>query len=163
LFSVIITGHPELADKIKGNAEVNWRSQQLNLNEEESYYSLNMRINYIKKLFGKAITDEAVKRIAAICKVPLEINFYIANKMEEARRAGKKVLDGEVINPGNAELKEALGLSLQQIASEAGLGKTTVHDVLNNPSHSLSPTVKKAIENLQAKNSGKHIAFGKAV
>jgi len=163
LFSVIITGHPELLAKIESRKEVLWRCQTLQLNEAEGWMQIDQRIKYIKSVFKNAVTNEAAKRIAAICKIPLEINFYIERKMEEARRAGKKVIDGEVIQPSIRELKEAMDFSLKEIADQAGIGKTTVHDVINNPAHPQAPIVRKAIEALQAAKSGKNVSFSKAV
>ncbi len=163
LFSVIITGHPELLAKIESRQEVLWRCQTLQLNEGEGWMKIDQRIKYIKSVFRDAITDEARKRIAAICKSPLQIVYYVGLKMEEARRAGKKVLDGEVIKPTIRELKEAMDFSLKEIAEEAGIGRTTVHDVLNNPDHPQSEIVRKALEKLQQKSSGRKVEFGEAV
>jgi len=159
LFSVIVTGHPELTGKIESRSEVLWRSQMLCLNEEKKYYPIEQRVKYIKTVFGEAITNIAAKRIAAICKAPLEINFYVEKKMTEAKSAGKKVIDEEVIMPSNLELKNALGVSLKQIADEAGIGKTTVSDIVSNPTHPNSNIVKEALERLQEKKSGESVNF----
>jgi len=163
LFSVVITGHPELLAKIESRKEVLWRSQTLLLNEAEGWMKIDQRIKYLKAVFKEAITDEARKRVAAICKSPLQMVYYVGQKMEEARRAGKKVLDNEVIRPSVRELKEAMEFSLKEISEEANIGRTTVHDVLNNPDHPQTEVVRKAIERLQAKSSGRKVEFGKAI
>ncbi len=161
LFSVIITGHPELAEKIEGRKEVLWRCQTLDLKEKNNYYTYQQRVAYINKVFGRAVNDDAARRIAAICFYPLEINFYIEQKMEEAKKAGKKIIDGEVVKPTNKQLKEALNLSLKDIADESGFAKTTIHDILVSPEHPKSDEVRLAIERLNQKQNGKKISFGK--
>ena len=163
LFSVVITGHPELLAKIESRKEVLWRCQTLQLNEGEGWMKFDQRVKYVRAVFKDAVTDDARKRIAAICKAPLEIISYVEKKMEEARHAGKKVIDGEVIRPSVRELKEAMEFSLKEISDEANIPRSTVHDVINNPDHKQTEIVRKAIEKLQQKRTGRKVEFGKAV
>lgn len=156
LLSMIITGQGGLKDKIEKRNDVLWRSNILELNENNGYYTKNQRIAYIKKVFGSAVTPEAASTVAILNKYPLQINFYLENKMEEARKAGKKVIDNEVVKPSNKELYEALKFSLKDIADEAGIGKTTVHDSLHNPNHPQTVPVREAIERLAKKSNGKN-------
>jgi type II secretory pathway predicted ATPase ExeA len=161
LFSLIVTGQSGLGDKVKDKNEVLFRFKMIELDEKNNYYTYQQRVAYISKVFGRAVNDEAARRIAAICFYPLEINFYIEQKMEEAKKAGKKIIDGEVVKPKNKQLKEALNLSLKDIADETGFGKTTIHDILVSPEHPKSEEVRLAIERLYQKQTGKKISFGK--
>jgi|GEM_PF-1320301 len=161
LFSIIVTGQNGLGDKIRDKNEVLFRFKMIELNESNNYYTYQQRVAYINKVFGRAVNDDAARRIAAICFYPLEINFYIEQKMEEAKKAGKKIIDGEVVKPTNKQLKEALNLSLKDIADESGFAKTTIHDILVSPEHPKSDEVRLAIERLNQKQNGKKISFGK--
>lgn len=155
LFSVIITGHDELKTKIEARKEVLWRSQMLELNEANGYYTEAMRRQYVKKVFGEAVTPEAAATIAMLNKYPLQINYYIEQKMEEAKKAGKEIIDEEVVKPTTKQLYEALQFSYKQIAEEAGLGKTTVSDALHaGESHSKNEEVFEAIKRLHIKQGG---------
>lgn len=150
LFSIVVIGHPELVAKLESRKEAHYRSHVVELNEANGWMQLNERKRYIRMVFGKSAIDKtAADRIAALCKVPLEIDHYIEKKMKEARRAGKKVLDAEVIAPSLKELYRAAGISYNEIAKEAGLGKTTVYEAVNNAGHKESDKVQKAIQKLQ--------------
>lgn len=163
LFSVVLIGHPELMAKLESRKEAYLRSQTVELNENSGWMNFNERVTYIKKVFGEAIDDTARKRIAALHRFPLEIDFYVESKMREARKAGKKKLDAETIQPSAAEIKEAHGISLKEIADESGLGKTTVHDVLHSATHAKAPEVKAAIERLVSQKTGNKVNFSKVV
>jgi len=154
LFSIVLIGHGNLETSVKSRREAYWRCNLIYLNESNGWMTESERRNYIKVVFGPAITPDAAKTIATLCKVPLEIVDFVEKKMIEARKAGKKVLDSEVVKPSLKELKEAYNLSLQDIAEEvsstgARMGKTTVHDILENPSHKLSGKVADAINRLK--------------
>lgn len=74
--------------------------------------------------------------------------------MKEARKAGKKVLDNEVIKPTAKELYEAnkSKISLRDIAKEINMSPTTVHDAINNSEHKYNEAVSDAIAKLNQIN-----------
>jgi type II secretory pathway predicted ATPase ExeA len=150
LFSVILIGHEELQAKLESRKEAYWRSQIMELNENSGWMTLKERLSYVKHIFGQAITDDARKRIVSICKTPLQIDFYIENKMREARRAGKRQLDGDVIKPTPLEVYEANkgSVSYNEIAKEMGVSKSTAFDAVNVPNHNLSDAALKAVSKL---------------
>ena len=154
LFSVVLIGHEELQSKLESRKEAYWRSQIMELNESNGWMTVEERNNYITKIYQHAITPEARQRIISICKSPLEIDFYIENKMKEARKAGKKVLDNEVIKPTAKELYEAnkSKISLRDIAKEINMSPTTVHDAINNSEHKYNEAVSDAIAKLNQIN-----------
>jgi type II secretory pathway predicted ATPase ExeA len=148
LFSVILIGHPELVTKLESRKEAYWRSQLLEMNEANGWFTLKERLMYIKRVFGEAITQKARERIIILQKSPLAIDFYVEAKMKEAQKAGKRIIDEEVVQPSNRELKEACEISLKEIAAEVGLGKSTVHNAVNDEEHPHADAVKKAINKL---------------
>jgi type II secretory pathway predicted ATPase ExeA len=148
LFSIVLIGHSKLLSNIKSRREAYWRCNMIELNEANGWMTEKERVAYIKTVFKHAITPEAAKTIATVCKVPLEIVDYVEKKMIEARKVGKKVLDSEVVKPTNKELMEAYDLSLKNVADAAGLGKSTIHDIVNNPEHKFSGKVSDAIQKL---------------
>jgi len=154
LFSVILIGHPELAVKLQQRKEAYWRSQIIYLDEGHGWMQFSDRVQYLKHVYGEAITQKARQRIATLYRVPLEMNFFVENKMVEAFRAGLKQLTEDAFEASPAEIKEALNLSLAEIAREAGLGKTTVHNVLTGQNVQKSAAVKAAMERLAEKRAG---------
>lgn len=150
LFSVILIGHEELQAKLESRREAYWRSQIMELNESNGWMTTEERIAYINHIYGKAITGEAGNRIAGLCKTPLNIDFYIENKMKEARKAGKKILDDEVIQPTPKELYEANknNISIRKIAKEMQVSATTAFDAINTENHRLSEAAAAAIAKL---------------
>jgi len=150
LFSVVLIGHQELTAKLESRKEAYWRSQRLELDESNGWMTLKERVMYIKRVFGESITQKARERIAILQKSPLAIDFYIESKMKEARKAGKKLIDDEVVQPTNRELKEACEYSLKEIAAETGLGKSTVHNAINDDEHPHADAVRKAINKLNS-------------
>lgn len=149
LLSIVLVGHESLVSKLNNYKEVFWRSNLVMLNESNGWMTYQERINYIKAVWGNAISAKARERIAVLAHVPLEIDVFVESKMNEAYNAGKKQLDEETIEVPLIELFQALDVSLQDVANEAGIGKTTVHDVLHNANSKQVPAVKKALEKLQ--------------
>jgi type II secretory pathway predicted ATPase ExeA len=150
LFSVILIGHEELQAKLESRKEAYWRSQIMELNESNGWMTADERTEYIRHIYGNAVTSEAMLRIAGICKTPLNIDFYIENKMKEARKAGKKVLDDEVVQPTPKELYEANknSVSIRKIAKEMQVSTTTAFDAINTENHRLSEAAAAAIAKL---------------
>lgn len=152
LFSVFYVGQEKLLGKLSTYKEVFWRTLILNLQEEHSnWMNFNERISYLAAVYGEAITPQARQRIARKARVPLEMEFYITEKMEEAKAAGKRQLDGEVVQLSLRDRREALGISQQDLASEAGIGKTTVHEVEHGVNTRKKPDVEQALQRLESR------------
>jgi type II secretory pathway predicted ATPase ExeA len=160
LFSTILIGHPQLQANIETRKEAYWRSHTMQLDEAHGWMEEKERINYLRIVFGEALTADARKRIAQFVKNPLEMVFYVKRKMAEAKKAGKHIIDSEVVKPSLLELKEAMNLSLKEIAKESGMGKTTIHDILHSEKHPQTDVVRAAIDRLGQK---KKTEFAKAV
>lgn len=155
LFSVILIGHPELMVKLQMRNEVYWRTISIPLIESEGWMTYEERLRYLKMVFGEAIASGARERIAAICRQPLEMDVFVGKRLEEAKDAGYSRLEADCIDLSPRELAAALKVSYREIAEEAGLGKSTVHDVLHGMGSSdSSRRVKDALERL-ASQKGK--------
>lgn len=151
LFSVILIGHPELSFKLEKRKEVYWRSSLFELSEANGWMTFEERINYLKVRFGNAISGDARKRIAALAKVPLEMDVFVEARMKEAYAAGMHILTKTCIEVSAREMKESLGVSLKQISAESGIARTTVHDVLTGAGSDQSrDAVKKALDRIAA-------------
>ena len=131
LFSIVLIGHPQLRTKLEQRKEVFWRSDMLELNESQGWMVYEERLRYLRDVFGPALNDRARERVAMLKKSPLEMEYFVLQKMKEAALAGKTVLDEEAIQTSLLEMKESLGVSLGELAQMTGKGKTTVHEVLH--------------------------------
>jgi type II secretory pathway predicted ATPase ExeA len=151
LFSIVLIGHPQLLSTLEGKKEAYWRSEIIELNERNGWMTYQERLSYVKQVFGNAITPDAAKTIASLCKVPLQIVDFVEKKMKEARMVGKKQIDSEVVKPTPRELKEAYDVSIRDIAKESGLGVATVQASMTNPNYKYADEVSKAIERVAAK------------
>lgn len=158
LFSVILIGHPQLKTKLRERNEVFWRAQTLELTEANGWMSYTERLRYIRAVYGEALDSTARERVALLCKQPLEMDFYIENKMAEAYKAGYTQLTGETVEMTIREKYERLRTSYQEIAKETAdigqrLGKTTVSEVVHG-SNKIEKNVKavdEALNRLAAK------------
>lgn len=133
LFSVLLIGQTGLEGKLKEREEVGCRTQYFFMTENKGWWSYNDRVQYLKAVYGDAITQQARENIAKKNNVPLLMDVSVADAMERAASSGvKDVIDEEVVPSPLAEQKKALGVSLQDIANEAGISKTSVSNVLGN-------------------------------
>lgn len=154
VFSIIYIGQEKLLGKLSTYKEVFWRCLVLNMADENSQWmNFQERKNYLEAVYGKAISPVARERIAKKTSKPLEMEFYLRDKFEDAKAAGKKQLDEEVVDLTMRERREALGVSLKDVADEAGVGKTTVYDVEEGKPSSKKPEVEEAIRRLERKKA----------
>lgn len=155
LFSIIYIGQEPLIGKLDTYKEVFWRTLILNLQEEASgWMSFQERMNYLTTVYGPAISPGARDRIARKAKVPLEMEFIVTEKMEEAKNAGKDTVDEEVVELTIRERREALGISQGDLAKASGAGKTTIHEIEHGHESTKKADVEKALEQLEAKKYG---------
>jgi len=156
LFSVVLIGHPELSELVRARKEVLWRALAIELDESEGWMILNDRVEFIMKVFGGAVTREAARTIATVCKTPLEIMKYVYDRMKDARKAGYKVIDSDIVKPTLNELFIASNLTYDAIAKEANLAKSTVYAAVNDKSYRDAikiTAIEKAIKNLVKEKS----------
>ena len=158
LFSVALIGHGNLRNKLAKWEEVLWRTLILDL-ERSGWMSYNERRKYLKAVYGKAITPEARDRIALRTRVPLEMEFYLNEKMEEAKHAGKDVIDGEVVAATLQQRYQALkktgeSVSYNRISEISGVPKSSVGDTIKGKSDTHRDKVQQAIDELEAELRG---------
>jgi len=146
LFSVLLIGHKKLGDNLSFRKEVLLRSVKLELCEATGWMDLTERIEYLRTVFGRAITKSARQRIATLHKFPLEMDYFIYEKMKEARLAGKTVLDDDVVQPTLKELYDAAkesdpdAISYRKLAKEINengklnkkISEGSVHAIINS-------------------------------
>ena len=155
LFSIVLIGHPELTELVRVRKEVLWRALTINLEESEGWMTLQNRIDFINIVFKGVVTRDAARTIAVVCKTPLEIMKYIYERMKDARKAGYKAIDSEIVKPTLEELFIASGLTYDALAKETSLAKSTIYAAVNDKKYRDEikiKTIKKAIEILTKNN-----------
>lgn len=151
LLSVVLLGHPSLADTLARRNEIGWRCDVLPLDEDHGWMTPAERVRYLETVFGAQIEPQTRSRIAAMHRLPEEMNQFVRQTLRDARRAGIDVLDERTVRPTLAEQKEALGVSLKAIATEAHVPKTTVHEAIQDgDTHPASPQVRAAMDKIAA-------------
>jgi len=151
LCSVILLGHPELRAKIARRNEIALRTEFLMLDEAHGWMTFKERVKYIEAVYGEAITEKARERIAFRKKTPLEIYYYLKEKMREEMQAGYDIIDEKAVEPTLFERKSDLKVSYNEIAKEANISKTAVSNAFQGEAEHLIPTVIAAMERLQEK------------
>lgn len=161
LFSVVLIGHPQLNDLVRARKEVLWRALSINLDENEGWFKLEERIEFIQKVFPGAVTRDAARSIATLCKTPLEMLRYVYDRMKDAKKAGYKIINEDIVQPTLIELFISSGLTYDEVAKESGLSKSTVWTAINDKyyrDHIKQAAVEKAIKNLVKQNLMKRSA-----
>lgn len=150
VFSIVYVGQEKLLGKLSTYKEVFWRVLVLNMADEDSQWmNFQERKNYLEAVYGPAISPVARERIAKKTSKPLEMEFYLREKMEEAKAAGKEQLDEEVVELTLRQRRESLGASLKDVADKAGVGKTTVHDVEEGKPSTKKDDVQAALREME--------------
>lgn len=166
LLSVVLIGHPSLADTLARRDEIGWRCDVLHLDEDAGWMTPPERVRYLEAVFGDVIAPEARERIAALCRMPEQMNQFVRARLSQARRLGLDVLDERVVRPTTREMKQGLGedvASVRKIAKAAQLPPTTVQQALTDgDTHPQSDAVRRAIERLAAQTQ-RNGRFAKAV
>lgn len=154
LLSVVLLGHPSLADTLARRNEIGWRCDVLPLDEDHGWMTPPERVRYLECVFGDRIEPKTRSRIAAQHRLPEQMNQFVRQALRDARRAGIDVLDERTVRPTLAEQKEALGTaaSVRKVAREAGLPPTTVQEALTDGDrHAASPAVREAMDRIAAR------------
>lgn len=155
LFAVAMIGQGALRNKLEKWEEVQWRTLILDL-ERSAWMSYSERVSYLEAVYGQAIDTQARERIALQTRTPLQIEHFLSEKMDEAVRAGKTQIDGEVVPAGLKERYMALknhGVSLAMIGEAANVPKSSASDTINGTSQSgiHLPAITRAIEQFEQK------------
>lgn len=161
LFSVALVGQGGLRNKLEKWEEVNWRTLILDL-ERGEWMNYQERVNYLKAVYGPAITPDARERIALQTGTPLQMEFYLNEKMDEAMRAGKSTIDGEVIAPSLYERAQALknqyGLSQRKLADLSGMPPSTLNDHLLGKTEVNKAAIAAAMDKFETSIKGTSVS-----
>lgn len=158
LFSVLLIGQPGakgLDGKLMRRKEVGLRTQFYFINEKAGWWTFRERLNYLNAVYNGVISDQAKINIASKADVPLVIDGIVNEAMEDAKRVGMRQITEEVVPATDKEILSGLGLSYQDVADHAGVGKTTVSKFMNGESVSLDSEEKisDALSQLQAEKT----------
>jgi type II secretory pathway predicted ATPase ExeA len=165
LLSVVLLGHTELADALAARNEVGWRCDVLSLTEEHGWMTAPERVRFLEATYGDGITADARTRIAALCTLPEQMVQMVREKGREARRLGLDRINGDVVRPSLAELKDAIGgdASIRKIAAEAGVSPKVVHEAVHaGETNPHSEPVRAAMERIAARTQGTEPAARRA-
>lgn len=169
LFSVVLIGHPLLAHKLTQCNEAGWRTISLVLSEKTGWFDYDERVKYLQYKFGTAITAEARRRIATYYKLPLEMDQFVENKMYEGSKAGKKILDNDVIEPTPREVWDMLQaenpgvVSYRKVAKMIGVSASRMGEILAGEGTKKQETsLKKALAAISEQNKAGRIDERKA-
>lgn len=156
LFSVIMLGWPKLEQKLDARKDILWRCDKTVLNEANGWMLFEDRVQYLADVFGHAIEAKTRGRIALYNQVPAQMDHYVKDKMEEGLRTGINIIDERLVKMSILERKEALNVSLQEIANVGGMGKSTVHDAISgNATQAKKDAVASALDKLELKMMNK--------
>lgn len=156
LFGVVLIGWPEFLAKLSNRRDILWRMQVMQLNAESGWFLFPERVKYLENVFGDAITPATRQRIAQMHTTPEGLNHYVAHMMKKAASAGFHRIDDNVVQPSLEERYKALknqfphDISLQVIATEAGVGKSTVSLAIDSePETPATEKVKEAMTRIE--------------
>ena len=130
LFSVVLIGQEPLMNLLARHGEVFYRCGRIDLSAEAGWMDEAERGRYLQARFGVALDPTARTRVAALARTPLTMDRLVGQMMEDAYAAGFDTVDERVIQLDPKTRAEAIGASLAEIARAAGVGKTTVADLL---------------------------------
>lgn len=133
LCSIILVGWQRLGGKLHRRQDIAWRTSTYELTEEEGYMTFQKRIAFLAAVFRHAVADATRETIATLEDRPAGMVSTTLKAMERARQAGYEVVDDRIVDPTPTQLKDALDVSFQEIAEEAGVSKTTAHRRVNDP------------------------------
>lgn len=155
LFSVILIGQENLANKLARYKEVEYRTLQMRL-EDQYWMDLNERINYLSAVYGQLITDEARRRIATFHSTPLQMDFLIDEILRKMKASGDMELDVDQLPSSLSELKSLLRVTLRDLEKMTGIPKSTIGDIISekNTDAAKTDTVRGALEDIARKRSG---------
>lgn len=130
--SILMLGWSELASSIERRKEIAWRTTTIRL-DEAGYMTLARREAFLEAVFGDALTPDARAVIATLGRVPAHMIALTQEAMRTAYHAGSRVVDERFVAADLRTVIDALGVHLSDVAREAGLAKSTVHNRIAVP------------------------------
>lgn len=165
LFSVVLIGQEQLAEKIGRYKEVRWRFESIELSADAGWMDHADRMKFLKAVYGESLNARARERVATMCDGPLHMHYFLDRYMEEAYAAGLKTLSEDAFPMTPQEHARMIEASLGEIANESGLAKTTVHNVMRGSDVRNKSQVLEALKRIEEKRTegkGKTIDFKRA-
>lgn len=154
LVSFIILGWPEFTSRMSKRDDIMHRVHEIKLDQAHGWFTLPDRVQYLKDVFGDALTQEVRQRIARLHHLPGDLNAYVVQMMQKAQKAGYDRLDSSVVQPTLQERYDSLKaqyadqISYSMIARQAKLGKSTVSLAIESEPD--TPSTRKVREALDA-------------
>jgi len=156
LFSVILVGQQGLRTMLEKYGEVQYRTRPIEL-DKNGWMDVNERISYLEAVYGDVIEPKTRERLALMFDSPLRLDHYIEGLLLDMRDAGIATLDEAVMPMTLAEKRDLIkDVSLRDIARQAGVPKSTVHDVIQdrNDDPETRVAVDAALDRLIAASHG---------
>lgn len=171
-FSVVLIGQPGLMAKINAYGEVRCRTQRYELHESAGWMTFDRRVDFLRQVYGDALEHAARKRIASVRPTMLGMEDLVYSTMLRCYKAGIRKLTADLFEASLIERYEMLkagedGVSLDKVASAAGLSKSTVHGLMHGSirNRDKMAAVKKALDQLEnarhTEPAGKMAAAGR--
>lgn len=153
LFSVILIGQEQLAEKIGRYKEVRWRFSSIELSSDAGWMDHADRVRFLKAVYADSLNTRARERVATMCDGPLHMHYFLDRYMEEAYAAGIKTLSEDAFPMTPKEHARMIDASLGEIASESGLAKTTVHNVMQGSDVKNKGQVLEALRRIEERRT----------
>lgn len=150
MFGIVLIGWPSLIAKIERLREIYLRMEFLEMNERNGWMNFDDRRDFLKHVYGEALPEVVRAQAAMSARMPLELCNIVDHKLTAAYYAGKAALDISDFEVPLAQMKEVVGVSLQDIADLTGRDRSTISRVLSGEydKPALKQAVRQAIEKL---------------
>lgn len=154
LFSVILVGQERLVSKLAQYGEVRYRTTNIDLTKGD-LMGRDDRISYLSTIYGNVLTKDARLRVAALFPTPLEMDHFIEERLKEAKSIGGVQLTVEDMPMSVKELRNALGVTLNQLSKVTNIPRSSISDVENgkNSDSSKEETLLEALNQIAMDSS----------
>jgi hypothetical protein len=132
LFGIMLIGQSSLKSKVDRLKEIKLRTDFVEMNAENGWMTFQERKKFLKTLYGDLLGTEVRAQAALSASLPGEMIELVESKMESAYFRGKSSLDISDFDIPLDKMKEASGLSNEEIARETGIDRSTVSRIVNN-------------------------------
>lgn len=155
LFGIVLVGWSLLKAKIERLKEIYLRMNFVGMTESEGWMTFTERKNYLETVYGTALAPEVRAQVAMSARLPLEMKALIEQRMIQAYYQGKAQLEVNDFEVPLKEMKEVVGLSLEDLAEETGKHRSTISRVLNDKPGYENPTLKAKIREAIERHASK--------
>lgn len=145
LFGIVLIGWSLLKSKLERLKEIYLRMEFVGMTETEGWMTFKERKNFLETIYGDVLSPEVRAQVAMSARLPLEMQVLVERRMEAAYYAGKERLDVSDFDVPLKEMKEVVGLSLEDLAEATGRDRSTISRVLNEKPGYENPELKKKI------------------